>query len=107
MNILVQCTFHVTIFYVPVHYYMIKFFKLNGKYKCHIGLIKMKIKFTQQPDVFCEANYTYTHLNVAYVGKDKFDMIAKHILVNINVYITYHAGTCVSSYTVHFQLPSQ
>jgi hypothetical protein len=31
----------------------------------------MKIKFTQQPNVFCDANYTYTHLNATYMAKDK------------------------------------
>jgi hypothetical protein len=37
----------------------------------HVGLIKMKKKFTQQPNVFCDANYTNTHLNAANMGKDK------------------------------------
>ena len=56
---------------ILVHFYMIKKFKLNGKYVCHVGLIKMKKKFTQQPNVFCDANSTYIHLNAANVGKDK------------------------------------
>jgi len=29
---------------ILVHFYMIKKFKLNGKYVCHVGLIKMKKK---------------------------------------------------------------
>lgn len=64
---------------------------------CHTGLIKMKIKFTQQPNVFCEANYTYIHLNAAYVGKDKTWHDSQ---AHTSKYITYHAGTCVSSCTV-------
>ena len=43
----------------------------------HTGLIKMKIKFTQHPNVFRDAKYIYTHThththsNAIYVGKVK------------------------------------
>jgi hypothetical protein len=50
---------------------MIKVFLISMENMGHTGLIKMKIKFTQQPNVFCDANCTYTHSNAIYVGKVK------------------------------------
>ena len=45
----------------------------------HTGLIKMKIKFTQHPNVFCDAKYihTHTHIQMQFMwGRSKLDMIA-------------------------------